>query len=428
MNYKETLDYMFSQLPMFQRIGAAAYKADLTNTLALDDLTGHPHRKFKTIHVAGTNGKGSVSHMLASILQENGFRTGLFTSPHLGDFRERIKINGRPVPEEFVVRFTEQYLPDFNRIKPSFFEMTFAMAMSWFDAGEVDIAVVETGMGGRLDSSNIITPMLSVITNIGYDHTQFLGSTIEAIATEKAGIIKTEVPVVIGETDPGSSEIFRTTAFSRQAPIVFADQEVNVIKDARYTPEGEMQVTAIHGLDKYRLVCPLGGNYQVKNLATVIAAAHLLKTTYALFDGLSIYEGIRKTIKNTGLMGRWQILQKDPLTICDIGHNAEGISEVIKQLNSLEFNRLHIVFGVVNDKDVKGMLALLPMNASYYFCKADIPRGLDASVLKEMAAAFELNGDAYASVKEAKDAALIAASASDLVFIGGSAFVVAEVL
>lgn len=428
MNYQQTLDYMFSRLPMFQRIGAAAYKANLDNTLALCELTGHPYRKFRSVHVAGTNGKGSVSHMLASIMQENGLKTGLFTSPHLKDFRERIKVDGQMVSRDFVTGFIEKYKQDFEKIKPSFFEMTFVMAMCWFEEMQVDIAIIETGMGGRLDSTNVITPLLSIITNVGYDHTQFLGKTLAEIAAEKAGIIKSEVPVVIGETLPGSADVFRETAAKNNSPIIFSDEVVKVVKDGRHPVAGEMMVTAFHSLKKSILKSPLTGNYQLKNIATVIAATDLLQTTYASFANLTVSAGIHKTIQNTGLAGRWQVLKEKPLTICDIGHNPDGISEIVHQLNSMEFNQLHFVIGVVNDKDIAKMLSLLPMNARYYFCKADIPRGLDAKELQAKALEFELFGDSYMSVADAYHAAVGAAAGNDLVFVGGSAFVVAEVI
>ncbi len=428
MNYQQTLDYMFSRLPMFQRIGAAAYKANLDNTLALCELTGHPYRKFRSVHVAGTNGKGSVSHMLASIMQENGLKTGLFTSPHLKDFRERIKVDGQMVSRDFVTGFIEKYKQDFEKIKPSFFEMTFVMAMCWFEEMQVDIAIIETGMGGRLDSTNVITPLLSIITNVGYDHTQFLGKTLAEIAAEKAGIIKSEVPVVIGETLPGSADVFRETAAKNNSPIIFSDEVVKVVKDGRHPVAGEMMVTAFHSLKKSILKSPLTGNYQLKNIATVIAATDLLQTTYASFADLAVSAGIHKTIQNTGLAGRWQVLKEKPLTICDIGHNPDGISEIVHQLNSMEFNQLHFVIGVVNDKDITKMLSLLPMNARYYFCKADIPRGLDAKELQAKALEFELFGDSYMSVADAYHAAVGAAADNDLIFIGGSAFVVAEVI
>lgn len=428
MNYPETLEYMFSQLPMFQRIGAAAYKADLNNTLALANLTGNPQRDFKAIHVAGTNGKGSVSHMLASIMQENNLKTGLFTSPHLSDFRERIKINGEMVEEDFVIDFIDKYKADFEQIKPSFFEMTFAMAMSWFSANKVDIAIVETGMGGRLDSTNIITPLLSIITNISPDHTQFLGKTMEAIAHEKAGIIKPGIPVVIGETNPLTAPIFKEKAAENKSPIVFADQLVKVI--AENTPQNEprMNVTAlVHGFT-LKFSSPLAGHYQVKNIATVVAAMETLKSTYLEYENFALRDGINNTIKNTELKGRWQILNEQPLTICDIAHNPDGITQIVNQLARMNYNKLHFILGVVNDKDIHEILRLLPGDAIYYFCKADIPRGLDAYELKTLANEAALQGGTYDSVKGALEAANKNAIPNDLIFIGGSAFVVAEVV
>lgn len=428
MNYQQTLDYLFSQLPMFQRIGAAAYKANLDNTIALGHLTGNPHLHLKTIHIAGTNGKGSVSHMLASIMQENNLKTGLFTSPHLSDFRERIKINGKMIDKQFIVDFVEEYKAGFELIKPSFFEMTFALAMKWFYFNKVDIAIIETGMGGRLDSTNIITPILSIITNISYDHTQFLGNTIESIAFEKAGIIKPEVPVVIGETQPASAPVFIEKSKQNDSPVMFADQEVKVLIDGNQSDPSKMEVTAFVRSSVLKLTSPLTGNYQVKNIATVIAAMHSLKTIYAGFSGFSIKEGIMHTLENTGFKGRWQVINNNPLTICDIGHNVDGISQIVTQLNKMSYNKLHFVIGVVNDKDITGILNLLPRDAIYYFCKADIPRGLDPEKLKDAALESGLYGNVFPTVLSAKKAAEDAALANDLIFIGGSAFVVAEVV
>ena len=428
MKYKMALDYMYSQLPMFQRIGAAAYKANLDNTLALCTLNNNPYRDFPAIHIAGTNGKGSVSHMLASIMQEDGLKTGLFTSPHLRDFRERMKIDGEMIPESFVVDYIERYREDFDRIQPSFFEMTFCMAMKWFSESKIDIAIVETGMGGRLDSTNVITPLLSVITNISLDHTQFLGASLPEIAREKAGIIKREVPTVIGETLPESIEVFKNTAQQLNAPLVIADQVVTVVKDGRHGDDHYMEATLFHSGYKTRIESPLLGNYQLKNLVTVAATVDLLKATYPRFEGLPMVSGIRNTLKNTNLLGRWQILNKKPLTICDIGHNHDGIAAVVNQLQTLEYSRLHFVIGMVNDKDIDGILALLPMNARYYFRQADIPRALDARELMEKAFEYELLGEVYASVKVAYEAACANAAENDVVFVGGSAFVVAEIL
>lgn len=428
MDYQETLDYMFSQLPMFQRIGAAAYKADLNNTIALANLTGNPQRDLKAIHVAGTNGKGSVSHMMASIMQENNLKTGLFTSPHLSDFRERIKINGEMIEKEFIVDFVNEHKPDFDQIKPSFFEMTFALAMSWFSANKVDIAIVETGMGGRLDSTNIITPMLSVITNISSDHTQFLGKTIEAIAREKAGIIKPGIPIVIGETNPLTAPVFKQKATENKSPIVFADELVKVIAETTPQDEARMNVTALVRGFTLKFSSPLAGHYQLKNIATVVAAMETLTSTYLEFKNLAIRDGINHTLKNTGLKGRWQILNNKPLTICDIAHNPDGITQIVNQLARMNYNKLHFVLGVVNDKDIDEILKLLPGDATYYFCKADIPRGLHAKELKTLANEAALQGETYNSVKLALEAAKQNAHQSDLIFIGGSAFVVAEVV
>ena len=428
MDYRETLNYMFSQLPMFQRIGAAAYKADLNNTIALANLTGNPQRGIKAIHVAGTNGKGSVSHMLASIMQENHLKTGLFTSPHLSDFRERIKINGEMIEKDFVVDFIDKYKADFEQIKPSFFEMTFAMAMCWFKESNVDFAIIETGMGGRLDSTNIITPLLSIITNISADHTQFLGKTLEAIAHEKAGIIKPEIPVVIGETNPLTAPVFKEKAAENKSPIVFADELVKVIAETTPQDEARMNVTAlVHGFS-FKLNSPLAGHYQVKNIATVVAAMETLKSTYLEFENFALRDGINNTLKNTGLKGRWQILNTKPLTICDIAHNPDGIMQIVNQLARMNYNRLHFVLGVVNDKDIEEILKLLPGDATYYFCKADIPRGLDAQKLKALAKEAALEGENYDSVKLALEAANQNVLPNDLIFIGGSAFVVAEIV
>jgi dihydrofolate synthase/folylpolyglutamate synthase len=428
MRYKETLDYLFSQLPMFQRIGAAAYKANLDNTLALCALTGNPQRDLKAIHVAGTNGKGSVSHMIASIMQENNLKTGLFTSPHLSDFRERIKIDGKMIEKDFIVDFVEKYKADFEQIKPSFFEMTFALAMSWFKENKVDIAIVETGMGGRLDSTNVITPLLSIITNISPDHTQFLGKTLEAIAHEKAGIIKPGIPVVIGETNPVTAPIFREKALMGQSPLFFADKMVEVIAESTPQDEARMNVTAlVHGFS-LKFNSPLTGHYQIKNIATVVAAMETLKSTYPDFEAIALRDGINKTIINTGLKGRWQIINNNPLTICDIAHNVDGITQIVSQLSRMNYNKLHFVLGLVNDKDIHGILRLLPGDAAYYFCKADIPRGLDTDVLKTLAENECLHGEAFGSVHLAKEAAEKAASQHDLIFIGGSAFVVAEIV
>lgn len=428
MNYLQTLDYIFSSMPMFQRIGGLAYKPDIGNTLKICEITNQPQRNFPAIHIAGTNGKGSVSHMLASILQESGFVTGLFTSPHLKDFRERIKINGQMIPEEAVVSFVEQYRTDFEIIQPSFFEMTFGMAMHWFSMNRIDIAIIETGMGGRLDSTNVITPLLSVITNIGYDHTQFLGDTLEAIAREKAGIIKPGIPVIIGESNQATATIFHSFATENKSPLIFADQTIQISRCEPSSEPGTMRLKAQEGQHEWLIDCPLTGQYQLKNICTVLAATSEITKRFSQFRSLKIEDGIRNTLSNTGLKGRWQTLRTRPLTICDIGHNADGIREVVEQFGSMSYHHLHFVIGVVNDKDIRAMLALLPAGATYYFCKADIPRGLDATLLRDAAQAFNLAGSVYGSVKEALNAAWDVAGNEDLVFIGGSAFTVAEVI
>ena len=428
MTYQETLDWMFNKLPMYQRIGGAAYKADLNNTITLLQLLDNPHRKFKSIHVAGTNGKGSTAHMLASIFQEAGFKTGLYTSPHLRDFRERIRINGEMIPQENVVSFIERHQPEFEKIGLSFFEMTVGMAFDYFANEHVDIAIVEVGMGGRLDSTNLITPELSVITNIGLDHVQFLGDTLEKIAGEKAGIIKENIPVVIGETQDETHKVFEDKAQQCHSPIYFADQifdcdkihiESNVIQEYDIWKNNELYLEACE--------IPLMGNYQKKNLTTVACAIDLLREKFEISDE-DIRDGIANVIRNTHLMGRWQILNDDPLTIADTGHNVDGIREVISQLNEMSYDKLHFVIGMVNDKDIDHVLQLLPHHCEYYFCKADIPRGLDAKILADKAFELGLRGKVYDSVRDAYQSAVNAARFDDVVFVGGSNFIVAEVV
>ena len=405
MNYRETLDFMYSQLPMFQRIGPAAYKADLSNTLALCKLLGNPEKSIRSVHVAGTNGKGSVSHMIASVLQEAGYKTALYTSPHLKDFRERIRINGKMIPEERVVEFIATYKEQFSGIGLSFFEMTVGMAFDYFRKENVDIAVIETGMGGRLDSTNILTPLLSVITNIGYDHTQFLGETLEEIAGEKAAIIKAGIPAIIGETQNDIRHVFVDRANEVGSSLTFADREP--ISDLKPMLEGE---------------------WQKRNLNTAVAAIDSLKTIGFTIRDEDINNGIENVIPNTGLLGRWQTLSKSPLAICDIGHNRDGIREVMKMIEKTPHTRLHFVLGLVADKNVTPVLDLLPKSASYYFCKADIPRGMQAKELHNLASNNNLTGNHYDSVILAYKAAMANTNDDDLVFVGGSTFVVAEVL
>jgi dihydrofolate synthase/folylpolyglutamate synthase len=431
MTYPKTLAYLFNQLPMFHRIGAAAYKADLSNTLALCKILGNPEKEFKSIHIAGTNGKGSTSHFLASVMQESGYKTGLFTSPHLKDFRERIRIDGKMISKRDVTAFVELHQNDFNDIQPSFFEWTFALAAWYFAKENVDIAVMETGMGGRLDSTNVISPVISVITNIGLDHTQFLGNTLAEIAAEKAGIIKPGIPVVIGETHPETASIFNEFAQRLQLELTFADQHIS-LKQTHFTKHRPPLLAAeFHSFintNEYKLVSSLSGKYQLKNLATVICTIEKLIEKGFNIRKEQIISGIRKVVKNTGLMGRWQTISQNPLTIADIGHNPDGINEVLDQIALTSYKNLHFVIGVVNDKDVKTMLSKLPKEATYYFCKADIPRGLDAGILAQKASEFSLQGNAYHSVTEALKAATMAAETNDLIMVGGSAFVVAEVL
>ncbi|XCF06167.1 folylpolyglutamate synthase/dihydrofolate synthase family protein [Tamlana crocina] len=405
MTYQNTLDWMFAQLPMYQRQGSSAFKKDLSNTHKLAQHLNFPERDFKSIHVAGTNGKGSTSHMLASVLQEAGYKVGLYTSPHLKDFRERIKINGKEVSESFVVDFIEQNKSFFEANNLSFFEMTVGMAFKYFSEEKVDVAVVEVGMGGRLDSTNIITPEVSVITNIGLDHTQFLGTTLREIAFEKGGIIKSDVPVVIGETQEETEPVFKELAVKNNSSMTFADQQNNKV----YTSD-------------------LVGTYQQKNIKTVVEALKVMADRGFGISEEHISEGLLNVIKNTGLLGRWQVLQTKPKVVCDTGHNRDGLSFVMQQINSENYNRLHIVFGVVNDKDLNSIVDLLPRNATYYFCKPDIPRGLEAEVLKERFMPFGLIGKAYGSVNEAYKKALKQADNDDFIFVGGSTFVVAEII
>ena len=431
MTYKETLDYLYVQLPMYHRIGAAAYKGDLNNTWAICNLLGNPQHAFRSVHIAGTNGKGSTSHMLASILQDKGFKTGLYTSPHLTDFRERIRINGIKIPEEKVISFVEKYKPEFEKIQPSFFEMTVGLAFDHFREEKIDIAIIEVGLGGRLDSTNIITPLLSVITNISFDHMQFLGDTLEKIAKEKAGIIKPGIPVVIGETKEDIRHVFIEKARKEQSDIVFADAEFTAGKSSTWkagTGKMYLDIFRNHTIYLSNLESPLGGNYQKKNIITVCAACEVLSSYVGPVSAEDIRKGILNVIDNTGLAGRWQILSRVPLTICDTGHNEAGLREVLDQISKTPHENLHFVFGLVNDKEIDKILQMLPKDATYYFCKADIPRGLDSKELRVKALGYGLTGEAFDSVKEALKAAQQCAGINDLVFIGGSTFVVAEVV
>ena len=405
MNYQQTLDYLFTQLPMYQRVGNAAYKSDLKNTIELCEILSNPQHQFKSVHVAGTNGKGSTSHMIASILQDAGYKVGLYTSPHLKDFRERIKINGEMISEIDVIDFVSQHKTQFERINLSFFEWTVGLAFDYFANKKVDIAVIETGLGGRLDSTNVITPEIAVITNIGLDHTQFLGDTLQQIATEKAGIIKKNVPVIIGETQPEVLSVFIDKANELSAPITFADEEVK----------------SIYSSD-------LKGLYQSKNINTAVKAIHELKKIGWNISPSNIKKGLNSVIENTGLLGRWQQLGENPKIICDTGHNEAGMVYIVKQLDQELYNKLHIVFGVVNDKTINNVLEMLPKDACYYFCEANIPRALCVDELFNLAKAKGLKGIKIKKVKEALEEAINRSSKDDLIFVGGSTFVVAEVL
>ncbi len=433
MNYTEAVEYLYSALPMFQRDGASAYKKDLTNTLKLCAHLGNPHKKFKSIHIAGTNGKGSTSHMLASILQEHGLNTGLYTSPHLKDFRERIRINGKMVSEEFVAEFVTQNKDFFEIIKPSFFEITVAMAFAYFAEQQVDMAVIETGMGGRLDSTNVIEPELCIITNIGWDHLQFLGDSLPKIAAEKAGIIKHKVPVVISERQEEVQEVFMQKAHREDAPCLFAD-DVYEVQEYHWFKENNkpyLYIKYLHWVtdEIIEITTDLLGKYQIKNVAGVLTTVDELDEHNILtIDRKTVFNGLKNVQQNTGLQGRWQILSENPIIIADTGHNKPGLAQVLEQLQQYEYNTLRWVIGFVNDKDIDGILEMLPQQAIYYFTKASIPRAMDENLLAEKAAEFGLQGKTYATPLEALNQAKQEASPNDLILIGGSTFVVAEVI
>ena len=426
MNYQETIQYLYAQLPMFHRIGAAALKNNLDNTFALDNYFDHPHQSYKTIHVAGTNGKGSVSHMLASIFQKAGYKTGLYTSPHLKDFRERIRINGEMIPEEAVVQFVDEFLSKNKdaKISPSFFELTMSMAFDYFRNEKVDIAIVEVGLGGRLDSTNIITPEISVITNISFDHVNILGDTLEKIAIEKAGIIKEKVPVVIGETQPETEQIFINTSKSKQSDVLFADQEY----DIENLSDGYFNIQSKKKRATRKIELDLKGIYQQKNLATVLLAVDVLNTKGFDIADETVDSALKNVAKKTGLLGRWQQIGENPKIICDTGHNEGGITYIVKQLNNEKYDRLHIVFGMVNDKEIDKVLSLLPTTATYYFTRASIERAFDENELMLKASDYNLFGKSYPTVQKALAAAKENAQTNDFIFVGGSTFIVAEVI
>lgn len=428
MNYQETLDYLYQSLPMFQRVGQSAFKKDLTNTLALCKYLGNPERKFRSIHVAGTNGKGSTSHSLAAVLQAAGYKVGLYTSPHLKEFTERIRINGQEVSEDFVVNFVGNHQVFIEQLKPSFFELTVGMAFEAFAQEAVDIAVIEVGMGGRLDSTNVIDPILSVITSIGYDHMAFLGDTLPAIAGEKAGIIKYQRPVVISLDQPEVREVFDQKASMMQSDIYHAIDFFEVQKIGQENGFSKYQVFDKQNILQLKeLVFGLNGNYQRMNLPGILTACYLLQKLGYNISLEAIQHGLAEVVHLTGLKGRWQVLQNQPIMICDTGHNEAGIKEVLTQLDTYQYHKLHLVIGMVQDKDVKSVLMLLPKAANYYFCQAKIPRAMPAENLKVLAAEYELVGKAYQDVETAINAAKSEAQADDLIFIGGSTFVVAEI-
>lgn len=429
MTYQKTLKYLYDSLPMFQRIGQAAYKADLNTTLQLDKYFNHPHCYFKSVHIAGTNGKGSVSNLLASILQEAGYKTGLYTSPHLIDFRERIRVNGKMISKKYVIDFVKKHKQYFEKLKPSFFELTVAMAFEYFKNQKIDVAVLETGMGGRLDSTNIVSPELSIITNIGLDHTEFLGNTLSKIAEEKSGIIKQNTPVIVGKTQVETKTVFEAFSINKNAQLIFADEV--------YKPEystlsiDNLQLFHIYKNKKQHyldLKCPLLGSYQNENICTaLVSTEQLIKQGFNISEE-NIYAGVKNVILNTGLQGRWQITNHSPLTICDTGHNEDGIKYITEQIQNTAYKKLHFIFGVVKDKNIDKILSLLPKDAIYYFTKASIPRALDENELYQKATKNKLSGKAFSSVETAYTEAQKNAKPNDLIFVGGSTFIVADYL
>ena len=439
MTYQQTLDYLFNSLPMYHRIGQAAYKADITNTVNLMQHLGNPEKKFRSIHVAGTNGKGSVSHMLASVLMQAGYKVGLYTSPHLVDFRERIRINGQMIPQERVTKFVEQHRSYMETLQLSFFEMTVGLAFDYFADEQVDVAVVEVGMGGRLDSTNVITPDLCIITNIGFDHTQFLGDTLPKIAAEKAGIIKPHVPVVIGETHPETRPVFEQRATELQAPIYFADDNCRIIPidkqasqaDGLTFPLLDFQVATPNfqfSIINFQFSCPLTGSYQLKNLATLFQALELLPTVGYTITEQHIRDGIARVVADTGLHGRWEKMDENPLTICETAHNADGVSAMLEKLSEIPYRHLHLIYGCVNDKDFHKILRMLPHErTTYYYSQPSVPRALPVGQLAEAAADLGMVGEAFPQVSDAISAARHAADPQhDLVLVTGSIFLVAD--
>ena len=424
MTYTETIEYLFNSTPMFQNVGAAGYKEGLNNTIILDNHFDNPHKKFKTIHIGGTNGKGSCSHTIAAILQSAGYKVGLFTSPHLVDFRERIRINGVMIPEQYVVDFVENEKDFFEPLHPSFFELTTALAFKYFAENNVDIAVIEVGLGGRLDCTNIISPILSVITNIGFDHIQFLGNTLEKIASEKAGIIKNNTPVVIGETTPETRTVFIQKATSTNSAIYLAEEN-DIILSHQHSHNGGIDYETktygtIHG--------ELSGLCQIKNTATILTAINVLAKIGLAIQPENIIEGFKHVCELTGLRGRWEKIDENPITICDTGHNVNGLEYIVRQLQQQKYEKLHIVFGMVNDKDIEGVLSIIPKDATYYFCQASVKRAMPSQQLKTLAEAHELKGNTFANVLDAYNSARQNASQNDFIYIGGSSFIVADLI
>jgi dihydrofolate synthase/folylpolyglutamate synthase len=424
-SYATAVNFLYTNLPMFQRIGAAALKNDLSNTIRLCDALGNPQNRFKSIHVAGTNGKGSSSHMIASVLQEAGYRTGLYTSPHLKDFTERIRLNGESVPKDFVLDFVNRIRPHIESIQPSFFEITVAMAFDYYAAEGVDVAVIETGLGGRLDSTNVITPLVSLITNIGWDHKDILGDTLEKIASEKAGIIKPMVPVVVSEHQVDIDAVFTRRANDVGTQVIFAQDRYRIAQ-SNSSGTNVLHVWKDNASLFSDIILPLQGNYQRQNLAGVLAVVNTLRGGLSINDD-QLRRGLVNVVANTNLKGRWQILSRAPLMVCDTGHNLDGIRQVVKQIREQSYRKLHMVIGMVRDKDIRPILAELPGEAVYYFCQAGIPRALPADELKAAAGEFGLNGTVIADVNEAIKEAQRTADTNDFIFVGGSTFVVAEI-
>ncbi|MGN6248028.1 MAG: bifunctional folylpolyglutamate synthase/dihydrofolate synthase [Ginsengibacter sp.] len=426
MNYSESIEYLYNKLPMFSRSGAKAFKPDLKNTLALCEFLGNLQDKIKTVHVAGTNGKGSVSHMLAAIFQQNGYKTGLYTSPHLKDVRERFKVNGELMSESFLVDFVEKTKTITEEIKPSFFELTFAMAVDFFARENVDVAIIETGLGGRLDSTNVIKPLLSIITNVGYDHMDILGDTLEKIAFEKAGIIKENIQVVVGERNPETQNVFEKKAKEMNAPLIFAEDFYQIISSQYHPSFLDLEIEDKESRKKFQLQTDLNGIYQQKNIVSTLASTDVLKKFFSLTNEKT-FDALRNVKKLTGLFGRWEIINEKPTVALDVAHNEDGIRQLLLQIEKINYNSLHIIFGMVKDKDIEKVLQQFPKEAKYYFTKAHNPRALPEDQLKELASQYSLGGETFTDVNKALKSAMDKASADDLVVVCGSVFLIAEV-